>query len=177
MKSFLFFGSLCCCCLRQETEAFVVNWRGWKSGQAIGSCMEKKSNLDRRKIPNEFLMSDEGSTRKIWRIERPGNLKQLKQIGDMLPPPSPGEITVRVESIGLNFADVFTVLGMYDAAPRDKPVIPGLEFCGIVEAVGDRKGIPRAKIARSQDGSRCAAHPKSWPWLRRGSNEQMFSQS
>ena len=78
----------------------------------------------------------------------------MKQIEDVLPPPAGGEISILVESIGLNFADVFTVLGMYDAAPRDQPVIPGLEFCGIVEAIGDRKGFPKAKVARSLDGSR-----------------------
>jgi alcohol dehydrogenase len=97
---------------------------------------------------------NEATPRKIWRIERPGNLKQLRQLDDLLPPPSSGEITVRVECVGLNFADVFTVLGMYDAAPRDKPVIPGLEFCGVIEAVGDRKGVPKAKVSRSPDGSR-----------------------
>ena len=105
--------------------------------------------------PCQLFMSEKGFARKIWKIERPGNLQQLNMIDDILPPPGSGEISVRVESIGLNFADVFTVLGMYDAAPRDKPVIPGLEFCGIVEAIGDRKIFPKAKVARSQDGSRC----------------------
>jgi hypothetical protein len=110
-------------------------------------------------ILHTFQMSETGkdTPRKVWRIEKPGNLRKLKQCDDLLPPPSTGEVSVRVESVGLNFADVFTVLGMYDAAPRDKPVIPGLEFCGIVEAIGDRKGVPKAKVTRNQDGSRWPA--------------------
>jgi len=29
-----------------------------------------------------------------------------------------GRVSRQVKAVGLNFADVFTVLGMYDAAPR-----------------------------------------------------------
>ena len=32
--------------------------------------------------------------------------------GDELAPPGPGEIRVKVKAIGLNFADVFSVLGL-----------------------------------------------------------------
>lgn len=63
---------------------------------------------------------------------------------------------IKVEAVGLNFADVFTALGMYDAAPRGQPVIPGLEFSGIVEEVGERinKQKPQVEVQRSEDGKR-----------------------
>ena len=40
-----------------------------------------------------------------------------------------------MKAIGLNFADVFSCLGLYSATPRGS-FIPGLEFAGVVEAVG-----------------------------------------
>jgi len=40
---------------------------------------------------------------------------------------------------------------MYDAAPEGD-CIPGLEFAGVIEAVGDRKGKPWAKVERTPDG-------------------------
>ena len=61
------------------------------------------------------------------------------------PPPGPGEIRVDVRAIGLNFADVFSVLGLYQAAPPC-PFVPGLELSGIVAEIGPRPGTcPRAR--------------------------------
>jgi len=51
------------------------------------------------------------------------------------PPPGDTEVAVDVRAIGLNFADVFTILGLYRAAPR-RDCVPGIEFSGIVVAVG-----------------------------------------
>lgn len=42
-----------------------------------------------------------------------------------------------VKAIGLNFADIFACLGLYSATPRGS-FIPGLEFAGVVEAIGPR---------------------------------------
>lgn len=65
------------------------------------------------------------------------------------------EVRIKIKAVGLNFADVFTALGMYDAAPRGKPVIPGLEFSGIVEEVGERiQPKPTREVERSSDGKR-----------------------
>ena len=44
-----------------------------------------------------------------------------------------GTVTVAIEAVGLNFADVWTVLGFYKAAPKE--CVPGLEFAGRVVAV------------------------------------------
>lgn len=73
---------------------------------------------------------------------------------ETLPPPGPGEVRIRVEAIGLNFADVFTVLGMYDAAPEGVRVIPGLEFSGVVEEIGKGPKKKVSKVGRSADGKR-----------------------
>ena len=92
--------------------------------------------------------------RRIWVTDSPGNLRSLHQENETLPPPGLGEVRVKVESIGLNFADVFTVLGMYDAAPKGKRVIPGLEFSGVVEEVGRAQRKKISKVGRSADGKR-----------------------
>jgi alcohol dehydrogenase len=69
--------------------------------------------------------------RQVYRIVRPGSIKNLKFVSEPLQPPLENEVTVEVKSIGLNFADVFTILGLYKAAPK-RNFIPGLEFSGII---------------------------------------------
>lgn len=64
-----------------------------------------------------------------------GNLKNLKLRDDTLPPPAAGEVQVAVKAVGLNFADVFAIWGLYKAAPKTE-FTPGLEYAGTVEAVG-----------------------------------------
>lgn len=64
-----------------------------------------------------------------------GSLKNLKLRDDTLPPPGPGEVQVAVKAVGLNFADVFAIWGLYKAAPKTE-FTPGLEYAGVVEAVG-----------------------------------------
>jgi len=64
-----------------------------------------------------------------------GSLARLTRVVEPLPPPGPGEATVRAEAIGLNFADVFACLGLYSATPKGS-FVPGLECAGVVEAVG-----------------------------------------
>lgn len=58
------------------------------------------------------------------------------QISDVDSPiPGPGEVLLRVEACGLNFADTLLVQGKYQETP-DLPFIPGIEVCGTVEALG-----------------------------------------
>ncbi len=68
-------------------------------------------------------------------VVRPGSLEHLKLIEETLPPPDRDEVQVAVRAIGLNFADIFSIWGLYKAAPR-QPFTPGLEFAGVVTAVG-----------------------------------------
>jgi alcohol dehydrogenase len=71
----------------------------------------------------------------VWRISRAGSLTRLRKVSDVLPRPGRGEARVRVEAIGLNFADIFACLGLYSATPEGA-FIPGLELAGVIEEIG-----------------------------------------
>ena len=71
--------------------------------------------------------------RTVWRLPRAGSLDHLQRRDEPLPDPGPGEARVRVEAIGLNFADLFAAQGLYSATPNGS-FIPGLECAGILEA-------------------------------------------
>ncbi|KAJ7517995.1 hypothetical protein O6H91_21G049500 [Diphasiastrum complanatum] len=74
--------------------------------------------------------------RQVWRSQNPGKISDLRLVTEELHPPPHGEIRVVIKAIGLNFADVATCLGLYSAAPKGV-YTPGLEFAGIVDAVGE----------------------------------------
>ena len=76
-----------------------------------------------------------GIKRDTWRIDRAGSLDRLTRRTEALEPPPAGSARVAVKAIGLNFADIFACLGLYSATPKGS-FIPGLEFSGVVEAVG-----------------------------------------
>ncbi len=69
--------------------------------------------------------------RKFYIISKTGSINNLRLSDGDLPEPAETEITVEVKSIGLNFADVFAMLGLYSATPKGS-FIPGLEYSGIV---------------------------------------------
>jgi len=73
--------------------------------------------------------------RRLWRIPRAGSLARLALVDDTLPDPGPGEARLRVEAVGLNFADIFACLGLYSATPGGS-FTPGLECAGVIEALG-----------------------------------------
>jgi putative PIG3 family NAD(P)H quinone oxidoreductase len=54
-------------------------------------------------------------------------------------PPGEGEVLVRVAAAGLNRADVLQRRGLYPAPPEAPANVPGLEFAGVVAAVGRRR--------------------------------------
>ena len=98
------------------------------------------------------------TTRTIWRVNKTGALSRLERVdGDELAPPGPGEIRVKVKAIGLNFADVFSVLGLYGATP-DCPFVPGLECCGVVEAIGESDPSSTRGNRRPDGGGRRQRH-------------------
>ncbi len=65
----------------------------------------------------------------------PPDVLQLQNIPDLAP--SPGEVLIRVEAGGLNFADVLTVQGGYPGAPKP-PLTAGREFAGVRDDSGGR---------------------------------------
>ena len=60
----------------------------------------------------------------------------FQQIEMPTPSPQEGEVLIRVEAFGLNFADVLARLGLYKEAPP-LPCVLGYEAVGTVEEVGD----------------------------------------
>ncbi|MGM9515665.1 NADPH:quinone oxidoreductase family protein [Roseateles sp. DB2] len=55
------------------------------------------------------------------------------------PEPGPGEVRVRIHAASLNFPDLLIVQGKYQMRPP-LPFVPGAEFSGIVDAVGEGVG-------------------------------------
>lgn len=52
------------------------------------------------------------------------------------PAPRPGEVRIRAERAGLNFADISARVGLYPDAPKP-PLVVGYEAAGIIDAVGE----------------------------------------
>jgi NADPH:quinone reductase-like Zn-dependent oxidoreductase len=72
-------------------------------------------------------------------IDRPGGHRQLKIREFPAPVPQPGEVLIAVSAAGVNFADVFIRLGLYQSAREfvGWPITPGFEVSGHVAACGD----------------------------------------
>jgi NADPH:quinone reductase-like Zn-dependent oxidoreductase len=73
--------------------------------------------------------------RQVYRMPKAGSIKNLKLVTETLPAPQAEEVCVKVKANGLNFADIFSMQGLYPATPPGS-FIPGLEFSGEVIAVG-----------------------------------------
>ena len=82
--------------------------------------------------------------RQIWIPKSgPPEVLSVKEAPD--PQPAKGEMRIRVEASGVNFADVMGRLGLYPDLPR-LPVVPGYEVAGRVDAVG--AGVDASFIGR-----------------------------
>jgi NADPH2:quinone reductase len=69
------------------------------------------------------------------------------------PEPGPGEVRIAVQAASLNFPDLLTVVGKYQVKPP-LPFVPGSEYAGTVDAVGEgvthlKVGMPVAAIGSS----------------------------
>ena len=79
-----------------------------------------------------------------WRSASLGSLSSLRlETTPQEPLTEPDQVRVEVRAVGLNFADIFSVLGLYKAAnevlagQRDRAgFCPGLEFAGVVTECG-----------------------------------------
>lgn len=74
--------------------------------------------------------------RKAYRINKAGSINNLKLISENLPDPREDEVTIQVKVIGLNFADIFAIQGLYSATPKGS-FVPGLEYSGIIVKKGN----------------------------------------
>ncbi|GAA5041342.1 alcohol dehydrogenase [Marivirga lumbricoides] len=81
--------------------------------------------------------------KKSYRINKAGNIKRLKLVEEAIVKPESNQVQVKIHSIGLNFADIFAILGLYGATPEGS-FIPGLEYSGEIIETGD--GVDNFKV-------------------------------
>lgn len=74
-------------------------------------------------------------------ISRPGGPEVLEERERPAPEPGPGEIRVRVRASALNRADLLQRRGKYPAPPGAPADVPGLEYAGEVDALGEGAGL------------------------------------
>ena len=65
-------------------------------------------------------------------------------------PPKPGELRVAIKAAGISYVDVLTAMGKYQFHPP-LPFIPGSEYAGVVEAVGE--GVSQFAVGDRVNGS------------------------
>lgn len=75
---------------------------------------------------------------RAWIVEQPGDAHALQLGTQAVPEPGPEEVRVAVRAVGINRADVLQRQGHYPPPPGYDPRIPGLEYAGVVAAVGAR---------------------------------------
>jgi NADPH2:quinone reductase len=71
-----------------------------------------------------------------WICEQPSGVEALRWAEQATPEPRPGEVLIAVHAASLNFPDLLTVQNKYQIKPP-LPFVPGSEFSGTVQAVGD----------------------------------------
>ncbi len=71
-----------------------------------------------------------------WLCENPTGVDSLVWRERPTPEPAAGEVRIEVHAASLNFPDLLTVQNKYQIKPP-LPFVPGSEFSGVVQAVGD----------------------------------------
>ncbi|MGB5530219.1 MAG: zinc-binding dehydrogenase [Ignavibacteriaceae bacterium] len=72
---------------------------------------------------------------RAYRISKSGSINNIKLVEENFEEPASKEVTVEVKAIGLNFADLFAIHGLYSATPKGS-FIPGLEYSGVILSKG-----------------------------------------
>jgi NADPH2:quinone reductase len=88
-------------------------------------------------------------------LERHGGPEVLRIRAVSTPVPGPGEVRVRVEAIGLNYAEILSRKGLYGWAPR-MPYTPGMEATGTIDLLGpdvNRRRVGERVIVGAQHGA------------------------
>ncbi len=70
-------------------------------------------------------------------IESPGDETVLKLVERPDPVPAPHHVRVKVRAAGVNRADLLQRMGFYPAPAGVPADIPGLEYAGVIDSVGD----------------------------------------
>src|ERR1035438_42926 len=98
-------------------------------------------------------------------VTRPGGPEVLEVREVPEPVAKPGEVVVRVQAVGINFADTMSTRGTYHGTPP-LPFITGREFAGVVEGTQERVmgytqyGAAAQKVAVSR--KMIWPQPKGW---------------
>lgn len=74
-------------------------------------------------------------TRNVWKTSRAGAISRLKLVTEKLNVLAQDSVRVEVKAVGLNFADIFALTGLYSATPKGA-FIPGLEYSGVISEIG-----------------------------------------
>jgi len=80
-----------------------------------------------------------------WLCENPVGIDALQWKELPTPQPKAGEVLVRIEAASLNFPDLLIVQNKYQHKPP-LPFVPGSEYAGVVEAVGE--GVTHLKAGQ-----------------------------
>lgn len=80
---------------------------------------------------------------KAYQLRKTGKPQVLKMEDIAAPKPKEGEVLVRVEAIGINYAEVLSRKGQYSWAPK-RPYVMGMECCGEVTELG--AGVSKFKV-------------------------------
>jgi NADPH:quinone reductase-like Zn-dependent oxidoreductase len=91
--------------------------------------------------------------KQIW-ISKAGGPEVLQIRDAPDPAPAAGEVRIRVEASGVNFADIMGRMGLYPDLPR-MPVVPGYEVSGRIDAAGsgiDADWVGRDVLALTRFG-------------------------
>ncbi len=81
-----------------------------------------------------------------WLCENPIGVEALNWKEIPTPAPQTGQVLIRIEAASLNFPDLLIVQNKYQMKP-DLPFVPGSEYAGVVEAVGE--GVTHLKVGQS----------------------------
>ncbi len=80
--------------------------------------------------------------KQVW-ITREGGPEVLEVRERPDPEPEAGQVRIRVEAAGINFADLMARMGMYPDAPK-LPAVVGYEVAGKIDAVG--RGVDPGRV-------------------------------
>ena len=81
-----------------------------------------------------------------WLCENPTGVDALTWKELPTPQPSAGEVLIAIKAASLNFPDLLIVQNKYQNKPP-LPFVPGSEYAGVVEAVGD--GVQHLKVGQN----------------------------
>ena len=86
-----------------------------------------------------------------WLCETLDGVEALQWQELPTPEPGAGEVRIAIRAASLNFPDLLIVQGKYQFKPP-LPFVPGAEFSGVVDAVGE--GVTHLKLGDAVAGDR-----------------------